>query len=87
MSRFRLGPPSFPLLPSPGGHSDDPVTIATPRASSSSSCSPGSVRSVTLDIVVQLGAIFKLAVVLGPLGTNGFVLAVYLVAIFLILFV
>src|SRR5207247_10719822 len=39
-----------------------------------------------LDVAVQLGAIFALAVVLGPLGSNGFVVAVFLVAIFLILF-
>ncbi len=37
-------------------------------------------------MVVQLGAIFALAIVLGPLGSSGYITAGYLVAVFLILF-
>ena len=68
---------------------DDRVTIATPEGVELELVLAGvgsRFAASLLDVVVQLGAIFALAIVLGPLGNNGFVLAVYLVAIFLILF-
>ena len=68
---------------------DDRVTIATPEGVELELVLAGvgsRFAASLLDVVVQLGAIFALAVVLGPLGNNGFVLAAYLVAIFLILF-
>jgi uncharacterized RDD family membrane protein YckC len=68
---------------------DDRVTIATPEGVELELVLAGvgsRFAASLLDVVVQLGAIFALAVVLGPLGSNGFVLAAYLVAIFLILF-
>ncbi|HEV8207866.1 MAG TPA: RDD family protein [Acidimicrobiia bacterium] len=68
---------------------DDRVTIATPEGVELELVLAGvgsRFAASLLDVAVQLGAIFALAVVLGPLGTNGFVLAAYLVAIFLILF-
>ena len=68
---------------------DDRVTIATPEGVELELVLAGvGSRSAAalLDVVVQLGAIFALAVVLGPLGDNGYVVAAYLVAIFVILF-
>jgi uncharacterized RDD family membrane protein YckC len=68
---------------------DDRVTIATPEGVELELVLAGvgsRFAASLLDVAVQLGAIFALAVVLGPLGNNGFVLAAYLVAIFLILF-
>ena len=68
---------------------DDRVTIATPEGIELELVLAGvgsRFAASLLDVAVQLGAIFALAVVLGPLGSNGFVVAVFLVAIFLILF-
>ncbi|HYV58789.1 MAG TPA: RDD family protein [Acidimicrobiia bacterium] len=68
---------------------DDRVTIATPEGIELELILAGvgsRFAAELLDVVVQLGAIFALAIVLGPLGNNGFVIAVYLVAVFLILF-
>jgi uncharacterized RDD family membrane protein YckC len=68
---------------------DDRVTIATPEGVELELVLAGvgsRFAASLLDIIVQLGAIFALTVVLGPLGNNGFALAAYLVAIFLILF-
>ena len=68
---------------------DDRVTIATPEGIELELVLAGvgsRFAASLLDIVVQLGAIFALAVVLGPLGSSGFVVAAYLVLIFLILF-
>ena len=68
---------------------DDRVTIATPEGVELELILAGvgsRFAATLLDVVVQLGAIFALAIVLGPLGSNGYVIAVYLVAVFLILF-
>jgi uncharacterized RDD family membrane protein YckC len=74
---------------------DDRVTIATPEGIELELVLAGvgsRFAASLLDIVIQLGAIFALAVLLGPLansvgdGGAGFVLAAYLVAVFLILF-
>lgn len=68
---------------------DDRVTIATPEGIELELILAGvgsRFAATLLDIVVQLGAIFALAIVLGPLGNNGFVIAGYLVAVFLIIF-
>jgi uncharacterized RDD family membrane protein YckC len=68
---------------------DDRVTIATPEGVELELVLAGvgsRFAASLLDVVVQLGAILALAVVLGPLGNNGFVFAAYLVAVFLILF-
>jgi uncharacterized RDD family membrane protein YckC len=68
---------------------DDRVTIATPEGIELELVLAGvgsRFAAALLDIVIQLGAIFALAIVLGPLGDNGYVVAGYLVAIFLILF-
>jgi uncharacterized RDD family membrane protein YckC len=68
---------------------DDRVTIATPEGIELELILAGvgsRFAATLLDVVVQLGAIFALAIVLGPLGDNGYVLAAYLVAVFLILF-
>ena len=63
---------------------DDRVTIATPEGIELELVLAGvgsRFAASLLDVAVQLGAIFALAVVLGPLGSNGFVIAVFLVAI------
>src|SRR5204862_1100904 len=68
---------------------DDRVTIATPEGIELELVLAGvgsRFAASLLDVAVQLGAIFALAVVLGPLGSNGYVVALFLVAIFLILF-
>jgi uncharacterized RDD family membrane protein YckC len=68
---------------------DDRVTIATPEGIELELILAGvgsRFAAELLDVVVQLGAIFALAIVLGPLGNNGFVLAAYLVAVFFIVF-
>jgi uncharacterized RDD family membrane protein YckC len=68
---------------------DDRVTIATPEGIELELILAGvgsRFAATLLDIVVQLGAIIALAIVLGPLGSNGYVVAVYLVAVFVILF-
>jgi len=68
---------------------DDRVTIATPEGVELELVLAGvgsRFAATLLDVVVQLGAIFALAIVLGPLGSNGYAVAVYLVAVFLILF-
>jgi uncharacterized RDD family membrane protein YckC len=68
---------------------DDRVTIATPEGIELELVLAGvgsRFAATLLDIVVQLGAIFALAIVLGPLGSNGYVVAAYLVAVFVILF-
>jgi len=67
----------------------DRVTIATPEGIELELILAGvgsRFAATLLDVVVQLSAIFALAIVLGPLGDNGFVIAAYLVAVFLILF-
>src|SRR5262249_19074912 len=67
---------------------DDRVTIATPEGVELELVLAGvgsRFAATLLDVVVQLGAIFALAIVLGPLGSNGYAVAVYLVAVFLIL--
>jgi uncharacterized RDD family membrane protein YckC len=68
---------------------DDRVTIATPEGVELELVLAGvgsRFAASLLDVVIQLGAIFALAVVLGPLGSSGYVVAAYLVAVFLILF-
>jgi uncharacterized RDD family membrane protein YckC len=68
---------------------DDRVTIATPEGVELELVLAGvgsRFASSLLDVVIQLGAIFALAVALGPLGSSGYVVAGYLVAVFLILF-
>jgi uncharacterized RDD family membrane protein YckC len=68
---------------------DDRVTIATPEGIELELILAGvgsRFAATLLDIVVQLGAIIALAIILGPLGSNGYVIAVYLVAVFVILF-
>jgi uncharacterized RDD family membrane protein YckC len=68
---------------------DDRVTIATPEGIELELVLAGvgsRFAAALLDIVIQLGAIFALAVVLGPFGDSGYVVAGYLVAVFLILF-
>jgi uncharacterized RDD family membrane protein YckC len=68
---------------------DDRVTIATPEGIELELVLAGvgsRFAASLVDVAVQLGSIFALAVVLGPLGSNGFVVAVFLVAVFLILF-
>ena len=68
---------------------DDRVTIATPEGIELELILAGvgsRFAATLLDVVVQLGAIFALAIVLGPLGSSGYVVAVYLVAVFVILF-
>jgi len=71
------------------GSLDDRVTIATPEGIELELVLAGvgsRFAATLLDIVVQLGAIFALAIVLGPLGSSGYVVAAYLVAVFLVLF-
>src|SRR5215203_5502441 len=89
-SRFRWDPHSCArCYLRPVGTLDDRVTIATPEGVELELVLAGvgsRFAASLLDVVIQLGAIFALAVVLGPLGNNGYVLAAYLVAIFLILF-
>ena len=71
---------------------DDRVTIATPEGVELELVLAGvgsRFAASLLDVVVQLGAIFALAIVTSAGANflnNGFVLAVYLVAVFLILF-
>jgi uncharacterized RDD family membrane protein YckC len=68
---------------------DDRVTIATPEGVELELVLAGvgsRFAAELLDVVVQLGAIFALAIVLGPLGSSGYITAGYLVAVFLILF-
>ena len=68
---------------------DDRVTIATPEGIELELVLAGvgsRFAASLLDVAIQLGAIFALAVVLGPLGNNGFAVAVFLVAVFLVLF-
>jgi uncharacterized RDD family membrane protein YckC len=68
---------------------DDRVTIATPEGVELELVLAGlgsRFMAALLDLVIQLGAIFALAVVLAPVGDSGFVLAAYLVAVFLVLF-
>ena len=68
---------------------DDRVTIATPEGIELELILAGvgsRFAAELLDVVVQLGAIFALAIVIGPVGNNGFVIAAYLVVVFLILF-
>jgi uncharacterized RDD family membrane protein YckC len=68
---------------------DDRVTIATPEGIELELILAGvgsRFAATLLDVVVQLGAIFALTIVIAPLGNNGYVVAAYLVAVFLILF-
>jgi uncharacterized RDD family membrane protein YckC len=68
---------------------DDRVTIATPEGVELELVLAGlgsRFMAALLDLVIQLGAIFALAVVLAPVGDSGFLLAAYLVAVFLVLF-
>jgi uncharacterized RDD family membrane protein YckC len=68
---------------------DDRVTIATPEGVELELVLAGlgsRFMAALLDIVIQLGAIFALAIVFAPVGDSGFVVAAYLVAAFLILF-
>jgi uncharacterized RDD family membrane protein YckC len=68
---------------------DDRVTIATPEGVELELVLAGLGSRFTaalLDVVIQLGAIFALAIVLAPGGDSGYVLAAFFVAAFLILF-
>ncbi len=68
---------------------DDRVTIATPEGIELELVLAGvgsRFAAALLDVVIQLGAIFALAVVIAPAGDSGFVVAVYLVAVFLVIF-
>jgi uncharacterized RDD family membrane protein YckC len=68
---------------------DDRVTIATPEGIELELILAGvgsRFAAELLDIVVQLGAIFALAIILGPLGNNGFAVAAFLIAVFFIVF-
>jgi uncharacterized RDD family membrane protein YckC len=68
---------------------DDRVTIATPEGVELELVLAGlgsRFMAALLDVVIQLGAIFALAVVFAPVGDSGYVVAAYLVAAFLILF-
>jgi uncharacterized RDD family membrane protein YckC len=68
---------------------DDRVTIATPEGVELELVLAGlgsRFMAALLDVVIQFGAIFALAIVVAPVGDSGFVVAAYLVAAFLILF-
>jgi uncharacterized RDD family membrane protein YckC len=68
---------------------DDRVTIATPEGVELELVLAGvgsRFAAALLDVVIQLGVIFALAVVLVPAGDSGFVVAVYLIAAFLVIF-
>jgi uncharacterized RDD family membrane protein YckC len=68
---------------------DDRVTIATPEGVELELVLAGlgsRFMAALLDLVIQFGAIFALAVVVAPVGDSGYVVAAYLVAAFLILF-
>jgi uncharacterized RDD family membrane protein YckC len=68
---------------------DDRVTIATPEGIELELILAGvgsRFAAELLDVVVQLGAIFALAIILGPLGNNGFAVAAFLIAVFFIVF-
>jgi uncharacterized RDD family membrane protein YckC len=68
---------------------DDRVTIATPEGVELELVLAGlgsRFMAALLDVVIQLGAIFALAIVFAPAGDSGYVVAAFLVAVFLILF-
>jgi uncharacterized RDD family membrane protein YckC len=68
---------------------DDRVTIATPEGVELELVLAGlgsRFMAALLDVVIQLGAIFALAIVVAPVGDSGYVVAAYFVAVFLILF-
>jgi len=68
---------------------DDRVTIATPEGIELEMVLAGvgsRFAAALLDVVIQVGAIFALAIVIAPAGDSGFVVAVYLVAVFLVIF-
>jgi uncharacterized RDD family membrane protein YckC len=68
---------------------DDRVTIATPEGVELELVLAGlgsRFMASLLDVVIQLGAIFALALVFAPVGDSGFVLAAYFIAVFLVLF-
>jgi uncharacterized RDD family membrane protein YckC len=68
---------------------DDRVTIATPEGVELELVLAGlgsRFMAALLDVVIQLGAIFALAIVFAPVGDSGYVLAAFFVAAFLILF-
>jgi uncharacterized RDD family membrane protein YckC len=68
---------------------DDRVTIATPEGVELELVLAGlgsRFMAALLDVVIQLGAIFALAIVVAPVGDSGYVVSAYLVAVFLILF-
>lgn len=67
----------------------DRVTIATPEGVELELVLAGlgsRFMAALLDVVIQLGAIFALAIVFAPVGDSGYVIAAYFVAAFLILF-
>jgi uncharacterized RDD family membrane protein YckC len=68
---------------------DDRVTIATPEGVELELVLAGlgsRFMAALLDVVIQLGAIFALAIVIAPVGDSGYVLAAYFIAVFLVLF-
>jgi uncharacterized RDD family membrane protein YckC len=68
---------------------DDRVTIATPEGVVLELVLAGlgsRFMAALLDVVIQLGAIFALALVFAPVGDSGYVLAAYFIAVFLVLF-
>jgi uncharacterized RDD family membrane protein YckC len=68
---------------------DDRVTIATPEGVELELVLAGLGSRFTaalLDVVIQLGAIFALAVVIAPVGSSGYAVAAFSIAAFLILF-
>jgi uncharacterized RDD family membrane protein YckC len=68
---------------------DDRVTIATPEGVELELVLAGlgsRFMAALLDLVIQFGAIFALAIVVAPVGDSGYAVAAYLVAAFLILF-
>jgi uncharacterized RDD family membrane protein YckC len=68
---------------------DDRVTIATPEGVELELVLAGlgsRFMAALLDVVIQLGAIFALALVFAPVGDSGFVVAAYFIAVFLVLF-
>jgi uncharacterized RDD family membrane protein YckC len=68
---------------------DDRVTIATPEGVELELVLAGlgsRFMAALLDVVIQLGAIFALAIVFAPVGDSGYVLAAYFIAVFLVLF-
>ncbi|HYU38517.1 MAG TPA: RDD family protein [Acidimicrobiia bacterium] len=68
---------------------DDRVTIATPEGVELELVLAGlgsRFMAALLDVVIQLGAIFALAIVFAPVGDSGYVVAAYFIAVFVVLF-